>query len=353
MSAGTDAITFHHLWRTPGAACGNISIVCTAAYGERLLANSPRHHHDTHSHGSGAPHHHGGFDHAATESHSSAFMLAIALNIAFVAVEFIYGVIAESTALMADAGHNLSDVLGLLLAWGAAVLGKKQPSDRYTYGLRSTSILAALANGMLLLVVCGGIGWEAMRRFAAPSEVAGYTVAVVAAIGIVINGFSAWLFMAGSKNDLNIRGAFLHMAADALVSLGVVIGGITIIYTGWDWIDPMLSLVIVIVILIGTWGLLREAVRLSLSAVPAHIDLQEVQKYLSELPGVTEVHDLHIWGMSTTETALTVQLIMPNGYPGDAFIDLVASGLGERFRIQHSTLQVKQRMIDAGCALGR
>lgn len=305
-------------------------------------------HHDAHSHGSGA-HHHGGFDHAAGDSHNRAFVVAIILNIGFVAIEFIYGVIAESTALMADAGHNLSDVLGLLLAWGAALLGKKQPSDRYTYGLRSTSILAALANGMLLLVVCGGIGWEAMRRFAAPSEVAGYTVAVVAAIGIAINGFSAWLFMAGSKKDLNIRGAFLHMAADALVSLGVVIGGITIMHTGWDWIDPVLSLVIVIVILIGTWGLLRDAVRLSLSAVPAHIDLQEVQRFLSELPGVADVVDLHIWGMSTTETALTVQLIMPDGYPGDDFLESAVHGLKERFAIQHSTLEVRRRTTVGSC----
>jgi len=314
------------------------------------VANSHRHH-DGHSHDSGAPHHHGGFDHAAMDSHSRAFMLAIALNVGFVAIEFTYGVIAESTALMADAGHNLSDVLGLLLAWGAAVLGKKQPSDRYTYGLRNTSILAALANGMLLLVVCGGIGWEAMRRFAEPSEVAGFTVAVVAAIGIAVNGFSAWLFMAGRKKDLNIRGAFLHMVADALVSLGVVVGGVTIIYTGWYWVDPVLSLVIVVVILIGTWGLLRDAIRLSLSAVPAHIDLQEVQRFLSELPGVAEVQDLHIWGMSTTETALTVHLVMPDGCPGDSFLEFAAGELRGRFGIQHSTLQIRQNNGQGSCTL--
>lgn len=311
----------------------------------------PHHHHGVHSHGNGAPHHHGGFSHAAGESHNRAFMLAVGLNIVFVVIEFAYGVIAESTALMADAGHNLSDVLGLLLAWGAAVLAKKQPSDRYTYGLRSTSILAALANGMLLLVVCGGIGWEALRRFAAPSEVAGLTVAVVAAIGIAVNGFSAWLFMAGSKSDLNIRGAFLHMAADALVSLGVLIGGVTILYTGLNWIDPLLSLLIVVVILYSTWGLLRDAVRLSLSAVPPHIDLQDVQRFLSGLPGVAEVYDLHIWGMSTTETALTVQLIMPDGYPGDAFIDSVAEELKKHFAIQHSTLQIRHDMSRSACAL--
>jgi cobalt-zinc-cadmium efflux system protein len=301
------------------------------------------HHHGHSHHGDG--HHHPGGD------HNRAFALAIALNVGFVIVEFAYGVIAESTALMADAGHNLSDVLGLLLAWGAAILGKKQPSERYTYGLRSTSILATLANGMLLLVVCGGIGWEAVRRFAQPSEVAGLTVAIVAAVGIAINGFSAWLFVAGSKKDLNIRGAFLHMAADALVSLGVVIGGVTILYTGWHWIDPVLSLGIVAVILIGTWGLLREATRLSLSAVPAHIDLQGVQRYLAELPGVAEVQDLHIWGMSTTETALTVHLVMPGGYPEDDFQESVARGLRERFSIQHSTLQIRLHGSQTGCAL--
>jgi cobalt-zinc-cadmium efflux system protein len=310
------------------------------------VANSSHHH--EHSHHGGGHHHH-----VAADSHNRAFALAIILNIGFVIVEFSYGVIAESTALMADAGHNLSDVLGLLLAWGAAILGKKQPSNRYTYGLRSTSILAALANGMLLLVVCGGIGWEAVRRFAEPSEVAGLTVAIVAAIGIVINGFSAWLFMAGSKNDINIRGAFLHMAADALVSLGVVLGGVTILYTGWYWVDPIISLVIVAVILFGTWGLLREAIRLSLSAVPAHIDLPEVQRFLADLPGVVEVHDLHIWGMSTTETALTVQLIMPDGYPGDGFMETIASNLRNDFKINHSTLQIRQSVELQFCPLDR
>jgi cobalt-zinc-cadmium efflux system protein len=308
------------------------------------------HDHDGHSHGSGA-HHHADFNHAAGDSQNRAFVLAIVLNIGFVIVEFTYGVIAESTALMADAGHNLSDVLGLLLAWGAAVLAKTQPTERYTYGLRSTSILAALANGMLLLVACGGIGWEALRRLVEPSEVAGMTVAIVAAIGIAINGFSAWLFMAGRKSDLNIRGAFLHMAADALVSLGVVIGGVTILYTGWYWIDPILSLIIVAVILIGTWGLLRDAIRLSLSAVPAHIDLHEVQQYLSDLPGVAEVHDLHIWGMSTTETALTVHLVMPGGYPGDEFMEAATGGLTKKFGIQHSTVQVKQGVAGSRCVL--
>jgi len=278
-------------------------------------------------------------------------MLAIGLNTVFVAIEFSYGLIAHSTALMADASHNLSDVLGLLLAWGAAVLARRQPEGRYTYGLRSSSILAALANAMLLLVACGGIAWEALRRLLEPSEVAGMTMALVAAAGIVINGFSAWLFMAGSKHDLNLRGAYLHLAADALVSLGVVLGGVAILATGWTWIDPALSLIIVAVIVIGTWGLLRESISLSLSAVPRHIDLPAVQQYLSGLHGVEAVHDLHIWGMSTTESALTACLVMPAGYGGDGFLDEVAEQLERRFAIQHSTLEIRMHAGGSGCAL--
>jgi cobalt-zinc-cadmium efflux system protein len=252
---------------------------------------------------------------------------------------------------MADAGHNLSDVLGLLLAWGAALLARRRPAGRFTYGLRSSSILAALANAMLLLVTCGGIAWEALRRLAEPSEVAGVTVAIVAGIGIAINGFSAWLFMAGSKHDLNLRGAYLHMAADALVSLAVVAGGLIILGTGWLWVDPVLSLAIVAVIVAGTWGLLREAVNLSLSAVPRHIDLAAVQNFLSALPGVTEVNDLHIWAMSTTENALTVHLVVPGGYPGDAFVDSVSGQLAQRFAIQHCTVQIMQTKGQGGCVM--
>jgi cobalt-zinc-cadmium efflux system protein len=283
--------------------------------------------------------------------HNRAFIIAITLNIIFVAVEFGYGFVAHSTALMADAGHNLSDVLGLLLAWGAALLARRQPEGRYTYGLRSTSILAALANAMLLLVACGGIAWEALRRLLEPSPVAGMTVAVVAGVGIVINGLSAWLFMAGSKHDLNLRGAFLHMAADALVSLAVVVGGITILMTGWTWVDPALSLIIVAVIVIGTWGLLRESVNLSLSAVPRHIDLPAVQQFLNQLPGVEAVHDLHIWGMSTTETALTACLVMPQGQTDDHFMDEVAGQLKIRFAIHHSTLEIRRHASGSECAL--
>lgn len=307
--------------------------------------HSHEHDHDGHSHGGG--HHHHGDPH----NHGRAFVIAIALNAAFVVIEFACGLIANSTALLADAGHNLSDVLGLLLALGAAILARKAPSGRYTYGLRSTSILAALANATFLLVACGAIAWEAMQRFSQPPVVAGLTVTIVAGIGIVINGLSAWLFVKGSKGDLNIRGAYLHMAADAAVSLGVVVAGVAMMFTGWYWLDPVISLVIVAVIVIGTWSLLRESVQLALSAVPAHIDVSAVETYLRQCPGITDIHDLHIWGMSTTESALTVHLVMPEGYPGDAFMDDIMCTLQERFFIQHSTLQLEQGTTNHACAL--
>ena len=278
-------------------------------------------------------------------------MVAIALNSIFVAVEFGYGYAANSTALMADAGHNLSDVLGLVLAWAAVVVGRKTPNERFTYGLRSSSILAALANAMLLLVACGAIGWEAVQRFAQPPAVASLTVMAVAAIGMVVNGLSAWMFMKGSAGDLNIRGAYLHMAADAAVSLGVVVAGLVMLFTGWYWLDPLVSLVIVAVIVIGTWGLLRESMHLALNAVPPHIDLSAVAGYLRELPGVTDIHDLHIWGMSTTESALTVHLVMPNGYPGDGVIDNITQVLTQRFSVHHSTLQIEQGTTQHACSL--
>jgi cobalt-zinc-cadmium efflux system protein len=306
----------------------------------------PKHDHDHGSHG-----HAGGHHHADPITHGRAFIVAIALNSIFVAAEFGYGYAANSTALMADAGHNLSDVLGLVLAWAAVVVGRKSPNERFTYGLRSTSILAALANAMLLLVACGGIGWEAVQRFSQPPVVAGVTVMVVAAIGIVVNGLSAWMFMKGSAGDLNIRGAYLHMAADAAVSLGVVVAGLVMLSTGWYWLDPLVSLVIVAVILIGTWGLLRESLHLALNAVPPHIDLSAVADYLRELPGVTDIHDLHIWGMSTTESALTVHLVMPDGYPGDSVIDGITRALNERFSMHHSTLQIEQGTTQHACSL--
>ncbi len=303
------------------------------------------HHQHNHSHA------HTGHSHSDPNNHSRAFTFAIALNTIFVIVEFTYGFIANSTALMADAGHNLSDVLGLLLAWGAAILSRKAPSERYTYGLRSTSILAALANAMLLLVACGAIAWEAIHRLSQPPLVAGLTITLVAGIGIIINGLSAWLFVKGSKGDLNIRAAYLHMAADMAVSLGVAVAGIAMIFTGWYWLDPVISLVIVIVIVIGTWGLLRESVQLALIAVPAHIDVTAVETYLRQCHGVSDIHDLHIWGMSTTESALTVHLVMPNGYPGDAFMDAIVQTLKERFSVHHCTLQVEQGTTDHSCTL--
>lgn len=316
------------------------------------MANFHGHNHThDHDHDHGGHSHSGGHHHGDPNNHGRAFVLAIALNATFVVIEFAYGLNANSTALMADAGHNLSDVLGLLLAWSAAILARKAPSERYTYGLRSTSILAALANAMFLLVACGAIAWEAVQRFSEPPAVAGLTVTVVAAVGIIINGLSAWLFMKGSKGDLNIRAAYLHMAADAAVSLGVVVAGIAMIFTGWYWLDPVISLVIVAVIIIGTWGLLRESVQLALSAVPAHIEVAAIDGYLRQCPGVTNIHDLHIWGMSTTESALTVHLVMPEGYPGDAFMDDIMQTLKVRFSIQHSTLQVEQGTTDHACAL--
>lgn len=252
---------------------------------------------------------------------------------------------------MADAGHNLSDVLGLALAWAAAILAKRAPNQHYTYGLRSSSILAALANAMFLLFACGAIAWEAVMRFTQPPEVAGITVSVVAFVGILINGVSAWLFMSGSKNDLNIRGAYLHMLADAAISVGVAVSGIIIIFTNWNWLDPIISLIIVGVIVIGTWGLLRASMRLALNAAPEHIDVIAVEKYLRQCEGVSDIHDLHIWGISTTECALTVHLIMPNGYPGDVYMDKIMLTLGERFNIHHSTLQVEQGTTQHKCML--
>lgn len=301
--------------------------------------------HHTHDH-HGHTHQHG-----TPNNHSRAFIVAIVLNTVFVAVEFFYGFIANSTALMADAGHNLSDVLGLLLAWGAALLSRKKPNKRYTYGLRSTSILAALANAVILLVACGAIAWEAVHRFQFPPDVAGFTVTVVAGIGILVNGISAWLFVKGSKGDLNIRGAYLHMLADAIVSLGVVLAGIAMIYTGWFWLDPVISLLIVVIIIVSTWGLLRDSLRLALSAVPANIDVSEVEKYLRLLPGVKDVHDLHIWGMSTTEGALSAHLVIPDGYPGDDFMDDITCTLKSQFSIQHSTLQMEQGTTQHICTL--
>jgi len=317
---------------------------------------STTHTHDHHDHDHDHGHHHGfGHHHhhmPDPAGHERAFALAIGLNALFVAIEFTYGFIAHSTALMADAGHNLSDVLGLVLAWGAAALAKRAPTHRYTYGLRGSSILAALGNGLLLMVACGAIALEAVQRFTEPAPVQGMTVSIVAGIGVLINGFSAWLFMAGSKSDLNLRGAYLHMAADAALSLGVVISGLLIMGTGWTWVDPAVSLAIVVVIVIGTWSLLRESVLLSMAAVPPGVDANAVRGFLCGQPGVKEVHDLHIWAISTTENALTAHVVMPGGYPGDRVLDAMVDRLRSDFGIHHCTLQVEEGTTHHGCALG-
>ncbi|HEY9668887.1 MAG TPA: cation diffusion facilitator family transporter [Coleofasciculaceae cyanobacterium] len=284
--------------------------------------------------------HHHGHDHGGG-NYNRAFIVSVALNTGFVVIEAVYGILANSLALLADAGHNLSDVLGLLLAWGATILARRRPTARRTYGLRRSSILAALLNAAFLLVVSGGIGWEAIQRFREPASVAGGTVIVVAAIGIAINTVSALMFLSGRKSDLNIRGAFLHLVADAAVSVGVVLAGIAIIATGWLWFDPAVSLIVTVVIVAGTWQLFQESLNLITDAVPAGIEPLTVRTYLAELPGVTGVHDLHIWAMSTTETALTVHLVMPTGFPGDAFLVQVTQELHARFGIEHTTLQVE------------
>ena len=308
------------------------------------------HVHD-HGHGHDHAHGHGHHHHGDPNTMGRAFAIAIVLNLGFVGVEFFYGFLANSTALMADAGHNLSDVLGLMLAWGAAILAKRLPNQRYTYGLRSTSMLAALFNAMLLMVACGGIAFEAVQQLAHPEPVGGFTVSVVAGVGILINGFSAWLFMSGSKDDINIRGAYLHMAADAAISLGVLVAGLIVRYSGWNWVDPAVSMVIVAIIVYSTWSLLKQSLRMMLAAVPDNVDRGEIEQFLRERPGVTEVHDLHIWAMSTTETALTAQLVTPAGYPGDGAVDDITRQLREDFSIQHSTLQVRLGTTVHECCL--
>lgn len=300
------------------------------------------HQHD-HDHSVGGHcHHHGDYN--------RAFAIGVSLNVIYVIVEGAYGIHTGSLALLADAGHNLSDVLGLLLAWTGHYLSQLAPTPRRTYGWRSTSILAALFNALLLLVAVGGITWEALQRFATPADVPGATVMWVAGIGVVINTATAVLFMAGSKEDLNIRGAYLHMAADAAVSVGVVLGGLLIVTLGWVWADPVISLLIAVVILIGTWSMFRESLNLTLHGVPAGIDPEQVEQYLSDLPEVTAVHDLHIWAMSTTENALTAHLIVPDR-EDEQFLIRVTSTLREQYKIHHATLQLErsEEVCPAAC----
>ncbi len=283
-------------------------------------------------------------------NHNRAFAIGVALNLAFVAVEAVYGLRAHSLALVADAGHNLSDVLGLLLAWGAATLGAWRPSPRRTYGLRRTSILAALANAILLLLAVGAIAWEAVLRLRTPEPVASGIVIVVALIGIAINTATALLFLKGRKNDINIRGAFLHMAADAGVSAGVVVAALIMSRTGWLWLDPAVSLAIAALITIGTWDLLRDSVNLALDAVPDGIAPDQVEAYLAGLPGVQAVHDLHIWGMSTTHVALTAHLVKPGLENEDQLLATTCHELHDRFGIEHATLQIERSETAARCA---
>ncbi|QRM30526.1 cation diffusion facilitator family transporter [Microvirga sp. VF16] len=297
------------------------------------------HHHST-------GHHDHGHSHAPQAGHGRAFAIGITLNLAFVAIEAGYGFWADSMALLSDAGHNLSDVLGLAIAWGAAVLARRRPTERFTYGLRSSSILAALFNALLLLVAVGGIVWESVGRLIEPPPVAAGAMMIVAGIGIIVNGFTAFLFMSG-QHDLNIRGAFLHMVADAAVSLGVVLGGLAILWTGANWIDPVLSLIIAAVIVWGTWGLLRQSLALSLQGVPSSIAMSEVRKALEAMPGVARVHHLHVWAVSTTEAALTAHLVMPDGHPGDRFLAQAQQELKDHFRIGHSTLQIEIHRPDS------
>ncbi|WP_242056971.1 cation diffusion facilitator family transporter [Planktothrix sp. FACHB-1355] len=274
-------------------------------------------------------------------NYNRAFAIGIALNAGFVICEAVFGIFSHSLALLADAGHNLSDVLGLLLAWGAAILTRRPTTPRYTYGWRRSSILAALLNAIFLLIATGAIAWEAIQRLIQPTPVTGGVVIGVAAVGIAINTATALLFASGRKGDLNIRAAFWHMAGDALVSVGVVLAGIAILSTGWLWFDPVVSLIIVIVIVVGTWELFKDSLNLALDAVPEGIEPLAVQTYLSELADVTQVHDLHIWGMSTTEIALTAHLVMPEGHPGDDFLARIAQELHDRFAIEHVTLQIE------------
>ncbi|HEY6916874.1 MAG TPA: cation diffusion facilitator family transporter [Allosphingosinicella sp.] len=298
-------------------------------------------HHDHQHHGSHG-HRHGGHGHShAPADFGRAFAIGIALNIVFVAVEAAFGFLSGSVALLADAGHNLSDVLGLAVAWIGATLAKAAPSRRFTYGLRGSTILAALANALLLMVALGAILLEAVQRLGDPQPVGGRTMMIVAAIGVVINLGTALLFARGRKGDINIRGAYLHMAADAGVSAGVVLAGLAILLTGARWIDPVVSLVVAGFIFWSSWGLLKEAVAMSLGAVPSDIDPEAVEETLGKLAGVAAVHDLHIWPMSTTETVMTAHLVMPGGHPGDAFLHDVQHLMEERFGIRHVTVQIE------------
>jgi len=301
--------------------------------------------HVDHSHGD---HHHG---HAPPVDFSRAFAIGVALNAGFVAVEAVYGFLANSLALLADAGHNLGDVLGLLLAWGAAILVKRRPTARHTYGLKRSSILASLANAILLLLAVGMIVWEAVHRLVRPEPFAETTVVWVATLGIVINVATALMFRRGVKGDINVRAAFLHMASDAAVSLAVVVAALIVMATGWLWLDPAVGIAIALAITYGTWSLLTASISLALDAVPANIDRHAIEAYLADLPGVSEVHDLHIWAMSTTEVALTAHLVRPGAVLDDELLGRVCRDLHEKFGVGHCTVQIEAGDPEHACRL--
>ena len=296
---------------------------------------------------SGTCHH--GHSHVP-KNFNRAFAIGIALNVAFVLVEGFFGWRINSLALLADAGHNLSDVAGLLLAWVAAFAGRLRPDHRHTYGWQRASIIAAFVNAVLLLVAMGALAWEAIQRLQNSASTEGMVIIAVAAVGVVVNGVTAALFMSGSKDDLNIRGAFLHMAADALVSLGVVAAGVLYLWQGWAWLDPVVSLIIAAVIVVGTWSLFCKSIHLLFDGVPESVDLVALDQWLRSLGGVTAVHDLHVWAISTHDNALTAHLVMPAGHPGDDFYREVAKVLHDRFGISHPTLQIEIAQIEDGCA---
>ncbi|MBW6535078.1 MAG: cation diffusion facilitator family transporter [Mariniphaga sp.] len=287
-------------------------------------------------------------EHTHTNQHGKAFATGIGLNLIFVAVEVFYGLMANSSALLADAGHNASDVLGLAFAWTAAWLATIKPKGKYTYGLRKTTILVSILNALLLFGAVAAIGWDAIEKLQNPQPVGGKQVMIVAGIGVVINTFTALLFMKGQKHDLNIRGAFLHMAADAAVSLGVVVAGLLILLTGKNWIDPVMSFIIIVVILWGTWQLFSDSLNLALDAVPKNIDVEKVRSFIESKGGVENLHDLHIWAMSTTQIALTAHLVMPNGND-DGFITLLQKELKKKFNIGHTTFQIENKNLQQNC----
>ncbi|EIF51684.1 cation diffusion facilitator family transporter [Sulfurovum sp. AR] len=291
--------------------------------------------------------------HHLINNYNRSFAIGIAFNVIFVIIEVGYGLLADSLALIADAGHNFSDVLSLMLAWGASYLSTKHPTHKRTYGLRKVTIMASLVSAVLLLVALGGIAWESIERLSSPEPVNGMIIIVVAAIGVVINTATALLFVKGQKHDLNIRAAYLHMAADAAISLGVVVAGIAIMITGWLWLDPVISLFIVLFILIGTWSLLKDSIDLSIDAVPQGIDVQHIKNYLTGLKNVTEIHDLHIWALSTTETALTVHLVTTHELIDNCFLEKIQEHLHHHFDISHATIQIENEADDYTCILNR